>query len=104
FRFGTMRGPGFIQPSWANEQMMDELAHAANIDPVAFRRAHVSDPRWLAVLDAAAQVANSVKQTGNVLTGRGISLTSEQSYVAVVADVTVNKKTGKVLVTHMYAA
>jgi CO/xanthine dehydrogenase Mo-binding subunit len=111
FRFGTMRGPGFIQPSWANEQMMDELAYAANMDPVDFRRAHVTDPRWLAVLNAVAEaanwrprVANSVKQTGDVVTGRGISLTSEQSYVAVVAEVTVNRKTGKVTVTHMYGA
>ena len=46
FRFGTMRGPGFVQPSWAFEQMMDELAHAANMDPIAFRAAHVSNPRW----------------------------------------------------------
>jgi CO/xanthine dehydrogenase Mo-binding subunit len=111
FRYGTMRGPGFIQPSWANEQMMDELAYAANMDPVDFRRRHVTDPRWLAVLDAAAdaagwqpRVANSARQTGEVVTGRGVSLTSEQSYVAVIADVTVNKKTGKVTVTHMYAA
>jgi CO/xanthine dehydrogenase Mo-binding subunit len=90
---------------------MDELAFAANMDPIDFRRAHVSDPRWLAVLNAAAdaakwqpKVASSAKQTGNVVTGRGVSLTSEQSYVAVIADVTVNKKTGKVTVTHMYAA
>ena len=111
FRFGTMRGPGFNQPSFANEQMMDELAYAAGMDPVAFRKSQVTDPRWMAVLDAATEaaawqpkVANSVKQSGNLLKGRGVSLTTEQSYGSVVADVTVNKKTGKVVVTHLYAA
>ena len=111
FRSGTMRGPGFNQPSFANEQMMDELAHVAGMDPVVFRKNHVSDPRWMAVLDAATQaagwqpkVANSIKQTGDVVKGRGISVTTEQSYGAVVADVTVNKKTGKITATHLFAA
>jgi nicotinate dehydrogenase subunit B len=111
FRSGTMRGPGFNQPSFANEQMMDELAHLAGMDPVEFRKNHVSDPRWLAVLDAATQaagwkpkVANSINQTGDVVKGRGISVTTEQSYGAVVADVTVNKKTGKITATHLFAA
>jgi CO/xanthine dehydrogenase Mo-binding subunit len=111
FRSGTMRGPGFNQPSFANEQMMDELAYAAGVDPVQFRRNHVSDPRWLAVLDAAAQAANwqpraahSVKQTGNVVTGRGVSLTSEQSYCCVIAELTVDRTSGKIKVTHVVAA
>ena len=56
------------------------------------------------VANWSPKVANSVKQNGDVVTGRGVSLTSEQSYVAVIADVTVNKKTGRVTVTHMYAA
>ncbi|HEX4520142.1 MAG TPA: molybdopterin cofactor-binding domain-containing protein [Gaiellaceae bacterium] len=111
FRFGTMRGPGFNQPSFANEQMMDELAYAAGMDPVQFRLNHVTDPRWMAVLTAVTQAANwqpkvasSVKQTGNVVKGRGISLTVEQSYGSVIADVSVNMKTGKVSITHLYAA
>ena len=111
FRFGTMRGPGFVQPSWAFEQMMDELAHAANMDPIAFRAAHVSNPRWATVLTAVAQTANwkpkvaaSNLSDDEVVTGRGISLTTEQAYGAVIADVTVNKSTGKIVVTHMYAA
>jgi CO/xanthine dehydrogenase Mo-binding subunit len=111
FRSGTMRGPGFVQPSWAFEQMMDELAYAAKTDPIAFRAAHVSNPRWAAVLTAVAQAANwkprvaaSSLSDKNIVTGRGVSLTTEQSYGAVIADVTVNKTTGKVLVTHMYAA
>ena len=32
---------------------MDELAEAAKLDPVAFRLAHLKDPRARAVIDAA---------------------------------------------------
>ena len=80
-------------------------------DPVAFRMAHITDPRWMAVMTAAAQSANwqpkvaaSNLSDANVVTGRGISVTAETVYGAVVADITVNKKTGKVVVNHIYAA
>ena len=43
--------------------------------------------------------------TGNVVTGRGVALGGfANSQVGLVADVTVNKKTGKIGVTHLYAA
>ena len=110
-RSGTMRGPGIVQPSWASEQMIDELAHAANMDPVAFRLAHITDPRWQTVLTAAAQAANwqpkvaaSNVSDANVVTGRGVSVTAESVYAATIADITVNKKTGKIVVNHVYAA
>jgi CO/xanthine dehydrogenase Mo-binding subunit len=111
FRSGTMRGPGFVQPSWAFEQMMDELAYAAKMDPIAFRQAHVGNPRWAGVLSAVAEAANwkprvaaSNLSERAVVTGRGVALTTEQTYGAVIAEITVDKGTGKITVTHMYAA
>ena len=35
-------------PAWASESMIDELAHAANMDALAFRRAHMTHDAWLA--------------------------------------------------------
>ena len=111
-RSGTMRGPGIVQPSWASEQMVDELAHAANMDPVAFRARHITDPRWMAGHDrcrtvrelAAERWQHRTCRNANIVTGRGISVTAESVYGAVVADITVNKKTGKIVVNHIYAA
>ena len=50
-------------------------------------------------------VAGSNLSKENVVTGRGIANSHHGgAYAAVVADIQVNKKTGKILVTHIYAA
>jgi CO/xanthine dehydrogenase Mo-binding subunit len=97
--------------------MFDELAHAANMDPVAFHRLNISTSNtalWLAVLDAVTQAANwqpkiaaSKLSEANVVAGRGIALGARgftPGLGAAVADVEVNKKTGKIVVTHVYTA
>jgi CO/xanthine dehydrogenase Mo-binding subunit len=107
-----MRAPGAPQALHATEQMIDELAHAAGMDPIAFRKQNIDNYRWLGVLDEVARisnwkprVANSVSQTGNIRTGRGVAIGGFAStYAAVVAEIEVNMKTGKIRATHMYAA
>src|SRR5439155_18067775 len=54
-RTGPLRGPGHVQAGWGNELMMDELAHAANMDPLTFRQNHTTDPYWRGVLDSVAK-------------------------------------------------
>ena len=112
-----LRAPSAPQSYFASEQIVDELAHAAGMDPIAFRRQNI-DPtttagqRWLSVLDGATlaagwvpKVANSVKQTGAVRTGRGFGFgTFASSQVGIVADVSVNMKTGKLVAKHLYIA
>ena len=94
---------------------MDMLAVAANMDSLAFRLQNMqpdaTNQRWSAVLQAAATAANwkpwvsgSNLSKENIVTGRGIANSHHGgAYAAVVADISVNKKSGKITVTHLYA-
>jgi CO/xanthine dehydrogenase Mo-binding subunit len=113
-----LRAPGAPQAVFASEQTIDALAHAVNMDPIAFRIQNIDATqtagvgRWIAVLDAVAKAANwkpavsaSKLQSGNVVKGRGVAMGGfANSFPAVIADITVNKKTGKITVDHLYAA
>ena len=74
------------------ETFVDELAAAANKDPVEFRRAQLSgEPRLLNVLNLAAEKSGWGKSMPKGR-GRGIALhKSFNTYVAQVAEVTVTK-------------
>ena len=111
-RAAWLRSPLDLSFSFTSEQAIDELAYALGIDPHEFRRNNIADNRWLGVLNAVAQAANWTPRkaatplpTGNVVRGRGIGLgTHLQSWGAAVAEIEVNKTTGKVLAKHMYGA
>ena len=112
----SLRAPSCIQPSWASESMIDELAHAAGQDALAFRRAHVTNTGWLGALNAAADAAKwqprvSASNLSNerVVKGRGIAIAGENHanddvHSGVVAEVQVDRKTGRITVTHVYGA
>jgi CO/xanthine dehydrogenase Mo-binding subunit len=115
FRNSALRAPNAPQSYFASEQIVDELAYAARMDPIAFRKLNIDGrtvvgARWLSAIDGATiaagwkpRVAASNLQSGDVVTGRGFGLgqfASSQS--GVVADVEVNKKTGKIVVKHLY--
>jgi CO/xanthine dehydrogenase Mo-binding subunit len=114
FKVNPLRSPGGPQAYFASEQMIDELAYAARIDPIAFRRANIDrstvpGERWLSVLDAATKAANwqprvaaSNLSDAEVVTGRGCGFGSAGSFAAVVADIEVNKRTGKIVAKHLY--
>lgn len=112
FRPSWIRTPGRMQNTYANESFMDELAAAAKADPIAFRKKYLDDKRGLELIDrlaalskwetrpAAQQVAS-----GNVLKGRGVSYVKYElvrTYVGAVADVEVDRTTGKVRVPRFY--
>jgi CO/xanthine dehydrogenase Mo-binding subunit len=107
-----LRAPLAPQSTFASEQMIDELAHAVGMDPVEFRRQNIANERWLGVLEAVAALAKwqpkpaaSALTDSNVVHGRGIAIAGyARSYAGVVADIEVNKKTGKIVAKHMYAS
>jgi len=98
------------------------LAVASNMDSLAFRLQNMNmDPngvengdRWAAVLQAAAAAANwkpwvsgsgAAAQTGDIRKGRGIAMSHHGGgFAASVADISVNIKTGKITVDHVWAA
>jgi CO/xanthine dehydrogenase Mo-binding subunit len=107
-----LRSPLDMALSFASEQTIDDLAHAAKMDPLEFRRKNMGDARWLGVLEAAANAAGwmlrpsaSHLSDAEIVTGRGIAVgTHHVSYGAAVAEVEVNKRTGQIVAKHLYGA
>jgi CO/xanthine dehydrogenase Mo-binding subunit len=120
FFSGPLRAPNRMQNTFANESFMDELAHAAGADPVAFRIAHLKaaggppdDERQLrarlteAIERNAAQAkwqarpAASKIAPGRFKTGRGVAAMvyeGDNGINSSIWQVTVDTKTGKVVV------
>jgi nicotinate dehydrogenase subunit B len=106
-----LRSPLDLSISFASEQVIDELAYRAKLDPVEFRRKNVSDPRWHGVLDAVLTASKwrprvaAERNSGDVVRGTGLALgTHFQSYGAAVAEIEVNRRTGEIRVLHVYGA
>jgi CO/xanthine dehydrogenase Mo-binding subunit len=105
-RTSSMRSLGGVGNTFANESFMDELASAAEMDPLAFRLRHLDDPRGRDALEAAARTAG----WGEALPageGRGLSFAryeNDQAYVATVAHVAVDEATGEVRVRRIVVA
>jgi len=109
FWTGPLRSPERLQNTFAHESIMDEAASSVGADPVAFRLKHLSDPRLIAVVKAAADAAKwdarpspqrAARKTG-VARGRGFSCVlyeGNNGYSAMVAEVDVDQDSGKILV------
>jgi nicotinate dehydrogenase subunit B len=67
-RTSSLRSLGAFLNVFAIESFMDELAAAAGADPVAFRLAHLSDPRARRVIEEAAAMSGWAARAGG---GRG---------------------------------
>jgi nicotinate dehydrogenase subunit B len=127
-RSTALRSLGGMSNCFANESFMDELAQAANADPIAFRNQYVCalsggsgsatsvpvpgvDPRAAAALDAMAQRAgwrNSLASpTRGDKVGKGVAFAryeTVETYVAVYAEVEVTTATGDVWVRRVVVA
>jgi nicotinate dehydrogenase subunit B len=114
FRPSWIRTPGRMQNTFANECFLDEIAAAANVDPLELR-VRYSDPadkRGLDILDRLGKLAKWDKRpsprkdaSGNIVKGRGVSYVKYEltrTYVGAVAEVEVDRAMGDVRITRVY--
>jgi CO/xanthine dehydrogenase Mo-binding subunit len=111
-----IRTPGRMQNTFANECFIDELAAAANADPIDFRLKYLdpADLRGIEVINRVAAMAKwdkrpspSKNQTGDVVVGRGVSYCKYElvrTYIAAIAEVEVKRSTGEIRATRFYVA
>ena len=105
-RTSAMRSLGGAANTFANESFIDELAAAAQADPLEFRLRHLTDPRAVEVLKTAAQHAGwgTSPPSGE---GRGLAFAqyeNDAAYVATVAQVQVDTASEAVRVKRVVVA
>jgi nicotinate dehydrogenase subunit B len=104
-RTSHLRDPVGPQIQFVSESFMDEIAAAAGADPVEFRLRHLTNQRDRDVITAAAErsgwragpAGTRRGQNGELMTGQGIAYSRRAgTLVAIVTDVEVNQRTGRV--------
>jgi CO/xanthine dehydrogenase Mo-binding subunit len=119
FKTSAMRAPHCPQTCFATEQLIDELAHATGMDPYEFRLRNIQTGQvndgfgqWRDVLTAVAElagweprVAASSISRETIVRGRGVAIGGfASSQAGVVAEIEVNRRTGKIRPLHLYGA
>jgi isoquinoline 1-oxidoreductase len=104
-RPGSYRALASTANHFARESFMDELAHAAGMDPLAFRRKNLTEPRLLAVLNAAAGKFGWAPGKSTPTRGFGLACGMEKGgHVATCAEVAIDPATKKVRVVRVVSA
>ena len=105
-----------MQNTFGNESFVDEICAATGVDPLEFRLRHLKDARATELLERLRTLAGwqspqpgspKSEGSGDVAAGRGVSYIKYElvrTYVGVVADVEVERKTGKISVMRIYVA
>lgn len=105
FATGPWRAPNANTNTFARECQIDIMASAAGIDPLEFRLKNLKDEKMIACLKAVADKFGYV--AGKSPGGRGIGVacgTDAGTWVAHMAEVKVDKNTGKVRVIRIACA
>ena len=117
-RASWLRGVSALPNSFAHESYIDELAHAAGVDPVEYRLRYLKDERAAELVRATAAKAGWIAHDkpqqkaaeGDILKGQGFAYARYihskfpgfgAAWAAWVADVEVNRKTGEVHVSRV---
>jgi nicotinate dehydrogenase subunit B len=113
FFTGPLRSPNRLQNTFAHESFMDEIAARVKADPVEYRLRHIRDSRLIDVVKAATKAANWTARLsprasdGAIANGRGFACVlyeGDNGYCAMVADVDVDKTTGRIVVKRLVVA
>jgi CO/xanthine dehydrogenase Mo-binding subunit len=114
FFTGPLRSPRRLQHTFAHECFLDEVAAHLKADPVEYRLRHLRDPRLREVVAAAATRAGWERRPSPrpsigdaAVTGRGVACVlyeGDNGYCATVAEVAVDRTTGRVQVKRMIVA
>ncbi|RDK08193.1 xanthine dehydrogenase family protein molybdopterin-binding subunit [Cupriavidus lacunae] len=106
-RTSAMRSLGAHLNVFAIETFMDDLAHAAGVDPVQFRLRHMDDPRALDVIRLAAQEFGWPQRARKPGHGAGFAFARYKNlmgYVAMAMEISVERDTGQVRLEHAEVA
>ncbi|HIE4544375.1 TPA: molybdopterin cofactor-binding domain-containing protein [Providencia rettgeri] len=121
-RASWMRGVSALPNVFAHESWIDEVAYLAQQDPIAYRLKYLDDPRAIALISAVKKQANWVDGpmhqkpspvTEEIVSGRGFAWARYfhnkfpgfgAAWAAWVCDLTVNRRTGQVLIKKVYVA
>lgn len=119
-RASWLRGVSALPNTFAHESYIDELAAAAEIDPIEYRLRYLKDPRAIELIKAVADKAGWVYRTGprlevidaETVKGQGFAYAvyvhgkfpgTAAAWAAWVAEVEVNRATGEVVLARVVA-
>ncbi len=105
FATGAWRAPANNTNSFARESQIDLMAAKAKMDPVEFRLKNLEDPRAIRTLKAAAEKFGWKPAPAPSGRGLGVAVgTDSDTFVAEIAEVQVDKRTGRVQVKRVVCA
>jgi len=103
-RLAAFRGVGNAHNAFAVESFLDEIAKDRGLDPVAFRLTLAEGaPRMQTLLRAVAEMSNWNRRRDGRALGVG-TMVKDDTLVAGIAEVSVDRATGKVKVHNFWAA
>jgi nicotinate dehydrogenase subunit B len=111
----NLRAPGKPANVFAVEGMVDEIAAALGVDPLAFRTSRLTDRRALDALTRGSTAfgwqsrpsPNPDRRVGGLLVGRGVAYTrykQAENYVALFMEVAVEEASGRIAVRRVVCA
>lgn len=121
-RASWMRGVSALPNVFAHESWVDEVAFLAQEDPIAYRLRYLDDPRAIALINALKTQANWIDgpahcapapESQEVVSGRGFAWARYfhskfpgfgAAWAAWVCDLTVNRRTGQVIIKKVFVA
>ncbi len=105
FATGAWRAPANNTNTFARESQIDMMAVATGADPIEFRLKNLEDPRMIRVLKAAAEHFGWTPTRSPSKRGLGVACGIDAgTYVAAIAEVAVDARTGNVEVKRVLCA